>query len=315
MSNEVSVAVLVPCYNEEMTIAKVITDYKREIPEATIYVYDNNSSDATTRIALECGAVVVFEPRQGKGNVIRQMLRDIDADYYILVDGDDQHPAEAVHELLRPLVEGKADLVVGDRISNMSYRHENKRAFHVFGNNLVRNLIGWLFDTKVNDALTGYRAMNRYFAKTFPIISKGFEIEVEMYIHAIDKNWRLAEIPIVVRDRPDGSVSKLSTFRDGYKVIKAVLSLYKEYRPFPFYSSLGVTELLIGVFILIAAGINHLESTSTISMLISSAFLFVGFLTVFCGVILDSIANRNRKQYEMDVLQVYSNRENKDLDV
>ncbi|MDR1358603.1 MAG: glycosyltransferase family 2 protein, partial [Coriobacteriales bacterium] len=236
---ESHIAVLIPCYNEEMTIAKVVDDFARELPDATIYVYDNNSSDATSALAREHGAVVRFEPRRGKGNVVRQMFREIDADYYVMVDGDDTYPAEAVHELLRPLMVGEADMVIGDRLSNLTYHKENKRAFHSFGNNLVRALIRLMYGVNIVDVLTGYRAFNRIYVKTCPVISRGFEVETELTIHTIDKNWRFSEVPIVYRDRPQGSESKLSTFGDGSKVLLTILSLFKDYKPLVLFSLIG----------------------------------------------------------------------------
>ena len=235
-----SVAVLVPCYNEAVTIAKVVDDFRRCLPDATVYVYDNNSTDGTAAIAREHGAVVRRESRQGKGNVVRQMLRDIDADYYIMVDGDDTYPAEAAVELLRPLIDDEADMVVGDRLSNGTYGEENDRAFHGFGNDLVRVLIKWIYGFEFSDVMTGYRSFNRVFAKTMPVLSPGFEIETELSIHAVDKGWRIAEVPIDYRDRPEGSESKLSTFSDGAKVLRMIMSLFKDYRPMALFGWLAV---------------------------------------------------------------------------
>ena len=223
-----SVAVIIPCYNEALTIAKVVDDFKRVLPDATIYVYDNNSSDGTGDIAREHGAQVRVERRQGKGNVVRQMMRDIDADYYIMVDGDDTYPAEAAPELLAPLLNDEADMVVGDRLSNGTYDEENDRAFHGFGNNLVRFLIKAIYGFEFSDVMTGYRAYNEVFAKSMPVLSPGFEIETELSIHAVDKRWRIAEVPIDYRDRPEGSESKLNTFSDGMKVLMMILSLFKD---------------------------------------------------------------------------------------
>ena len=206
-----SVAVIIPCYNEALTIAKVVDDFKRVLPDASIYVYDNNSTDGTGDIAREHGAQVRVERRQGKGNVVRQMMRDIDADYYIMVDGDDTYPAEAAPELLAPLMNDEADMVVGDRLSNGTYGEENDRAFHGFGNNLVRFLIKAIYGFEFSDVMTGYRAYNEVFAKSMPVLSPGFEIETELSIHAVDKRWRIAEVPIDYRDRPEGSESKLNT--------------------------------------------------------------------------------------------------------
>ena len=228
-----TVAVLIPCYNEAVTIGKVVDDFRRVLPEATVYVYDNNSSDGTASIAAEHGAVVRAERRQGKGNVVRQMLRDIDADYYVMVDGDDTYPAEAAPELLAPLMADEADMSVGDRLSNGTYGEENDRAFHGFGNDLVRTLIKWIYGFEFSDVMTGYRAFNAVFAKTMPVLSPGFEIETELSIHAVDKRWRIAEVPIDYRDRPEGSESKLNTFSDGMKVLAMIMSLFKPHRRHP----------------------------------------------------------------------------------
>jgi glycosyltransferase involved in cell wall biosynthesis len=221
-------AVLVPCYNEAVTVGKVVDDFHRVLPGAAVYVYDNNSSDDTADIARQHGAVVRKEPRQGKGNVVRQMMHDIDAEYYIMVDGDDTYPAEAAPDLLAPLIADEADCVVGDRLSNGTYGEENTRAFHSFGNNLVRWLIKRLYGFEFNDVMTGYRAYNYVFAKSLPVLSPGFEIETELSIHAVDKRWRIAQVSVVYRDRPEGSISKLSTFSDGAKVLGMIMSLAKE---------------------------------------------------------------------------------------
>ena len=244
-----SVAVLVPCYNEAVTIAKVIDDFRRCLPDAIVYVYDNNSTDGTADIAREHGAVVRHESRQGKGRVVRSMVRDIDADYYIMVDGDDTYPAEAAVELLRPLIDDEADMVVGDRLSNGSYGDENDRAFHGFGNNLVRWLIKRIYGFKFSDVMTGYRAFNRVFAKTLPVMSQGFEIETELSIHAVDKAWRIAEVPIDYRDRPEGSESKLSTFSDGFKVLKMIMSLFKDYKPMALFGWVAFLLIALGIIV------------------------------------------------------------------
>ena len=254
-----TVAVLIPCYNEAITIGKVVDDFHRVLPEATIYVYDNNSSDGTGDIAREHGAVVRVERRQGKGNVVRQMMRDINADYYIMVDGDDTYPAEAAPELLAPLLSDEADMVVGDRLSNGTYGEENDRAFHGFGNNLVRTLIKWIYGFKFSDVMTGYRAYNAVFAKTIPVLSPGFEIETELSIHAVDKRWRVTEVPIDYRDRPEGSESKLDTFSDGVKVLLMILSLFKDYRPLALFSWVALLFCMLG---LISMGICHHRACS-----------------------------------------------------
>ena len=224
------VAVLIPCYNEAVTIGKVVDDFKRVLPDADIYVYDNNSKDDTAAIAEDHGAIVRTEPRQGKGNVVRQMFREIDADYYIMVDGDDTYPAEAAPRLLEPLMNDTADMTVGDRLSNGTYGEGNDRAFHGFGNNLVRWLIKVIYGYAFDDVMTGYRAFNRIFVKTMPVLSEGFQIETELSIHAVDKRFRITDVPIDYRDRPEGSYSKLSTFGDGAKVLRAIASLFKDHK-------------------------------------------------------------------------------------
>ena len=217
------IAVLIPCYNEELTIEKVIKDFRKELPDADIYVYDNNSKDKTAEIAVANGAIVKHEYRQGKGNVVRTMFREIEADIYVMVDGDDTYPAEFVHKLIEPIRTGEADMTIGDRLSNGTYQEENKRHFHEFGNNLVKKSINVLFRTKLKDIMTGYRVFNRAFVKNMPILSKGFEIETEMTLYALDKRFIIKEIPITYRDRPHGSSSKINTVWDGYKVIKKIL--------------------------------------------------------------------------------------------
>ena len=303
-----SVAVLIPCYNEAVTIGKVVDDFRRALPGATVYVYDNNSSDGTGDIAREHGAVVRTERRQGKGNVVRQMMRDIDADYYLMVDGDDTYPAEAAPELLAPLMADEADMVVGDRLSNGTYGEENDRAFHGFGNDLVRVLIKWIYGFEFSDVMTGYRAYNAVFAKTMPVLSPGFEIETELSIHAVDKRWRIAEVPIDYRDRPEGSESKLDTFSDGVKVLLMILSLFKDYRPLALFSWLALLFCVLGL----VAGIPvivEFASTGLVprlpSALLAVALVFVGVISFSCGLILDTVVKGTRKQYELQVTEAY----------
>ncbi|MCI1893950.1 MAG: glycosyltransferase family 2 protein, partial [Lactobacillus sp.] len=232
-------AVLIPCYNEALTIEKVVKDFRRELPDATIYVYDNNSTDDTASIAEIAGAVVRRESRQGKGFVVRQMFMDVEADYYIMVDGDDTYPAESVHQLLTPLINQTADMTIGDRLSNGTYAEENKRQFHGFGNNLVKNSINLLFHSHIQDVMTGYRGFNRVFVKSLPVISNGFQIETEFTIHALDKRFKVVEIPIDYRDRPEGSFSKLNTMSDGLKVIATIIRMVKDSRPRMFFGILS----------------------------------------------------------------------------
>ena len=302
------VAVIVPCYNEAVTIGKVVEDFKRVLPEADVYVYDNNSTDGTGAIAFEHGAIVRTERRQGKGNVVRQMMRDIDADYYLMVDGDDTYPAEAGPDLLAPLAAGEADIVVGDRLSNGTYGEENDRAFHGFGNNLVRFLIKAIYGFEFSDVMTGYRAYNKIFAKTIPVLSPGFEIETELSIHAVDKRWRIAEIPIDYRDRPEGSESKLSTFSDGFKVLMMILSLFKDYKPLALFSWVGLIFVLLGLVAGVPV-IAQFASTGLVPKLptaiLAMGLVFVGLISFACGLILDTGVKGNRKDYELRVIEAY----------
>ena len=303
-----SIAVLIPCYNEAITIGKVIDDFKRELPEATIYVYDNNSSDDTADIARAHGAVVRQETRQGKGNVVRQMIRDIDADYYVMVDGDDTYPAEFSRDLLAPLQKQEADMSVGDRLSNGTYGEENDRAFHGLGNNLVRFLIKIIYGFEFKDVMTGYRGFNRVFAKTMPVLSPSFEIETELSIHAVDKRWRIAEVPIDYRDRPEGSESKLSTFSDGWKVLKTIAGLFKDYRPLVLFVLLGIIFCILGLLAGLPVIIEFAQTglvPRLPSALLAVALVFIGILCFSSGLILDTVVKGYRKEYELDVIQAY----------
>ena len=296
------IAVIIPCYNEELTIGKVINDFKGELPEADIYVYDNNSKDNTGKIARDHGAIVVKESRQGKGNVVRAMFRDIDADIYIMVDGDDTYPAEAARELIQPIINNEADMVIGDRLSNGTYEKENKRAFHNLGNNLVQGLIGLLFKNEIKDIMTGYRAFNRFFVKTMPVMSEGFQIETEMSIHALDKKFRLKEIPIEYRDRPNGSESKLNTFRDGYRVIKTLLGLFKDYKPLLFFGSISVFSLVLGLLVGIPVIVEFVLTrfiTKVPSGILAVGFIVVSVTSLSCGLILDTISATSKRNYEL----------------
>lgn len=303
-----NVAVIIPCYNESVTVAKVVDDFKRALPHASIFVYDNNSTDQTGDIAREHGAIVRLEPRQGKGNVVRQMMRDIDADYYLMVDGDDTYPAEAAPALLKPLIENRADMVVGDRLSNGSYGKENDRAFHGFGNNLVRFLIKLIYGFDFHDVMTGYRAYSKLFAKTMPVLSPGFEIETELSIHAVDKGWRIVEVPVDYRDRPEGSESKLSTFSDGWKVLRMILSLFKDYRPLALFGWVGLFFVILGLVFGIPV-VAEFASTGLVprlpSAILAVAFVFVGLLSFASGFILDTEVKSSRQQYELEVMQAY----------
>lgn len=302
------IAVLIPCYNEETTISTVIADFKRELPQADIYVYDNNSTDRTYELAVQGGAIVKKEPRQGKGNVIRQMFFDIEADYYLMVDGDDTYPAEAVHDLLAELRSGNADMVIGDRLSNGTYFDENKRPFHDFGNNLVKNTITKLYKTKILDVMTGYRGFNRIFVKSFPIMSSGFQVETELTIHALDKKFKLVEIPIDYRDRPEGSESKLNTFSDGFKVIMMIIKMCKDYKPLFFFGISTLIFFILGLLIGIPV-IREFMLTGFISK-IPSAILSTGLMTLaslslVTGLILDTVVSNAKKEYELNLYHVY----------
>ena len=304
------IAVLIPCYNEEVTIHKVVSDFKRELPEADIYVYDNNSSDNTSKLAKDAGAIVRFEPRQGKGNVVRQMFRDIDADCYLMVDGDDTYPAESARELCEPILNGEADMTVGDRLSNGTYAEENKRAFHGFGNDLVRAMIKWIYGYSFDDVMTGYRAFSRPFVKTFPVMSEGFQIETEISIHAVDTRWRIKDVPIVYRDRPEGSVSKLNTIGDGMKVMIAIASLFKNYRPLKFFSLAALVLAAIGLLLGIPVIVEFFETGLVPRLptaLLATAFMFLCGLSFATGLVLDNLAKTERKQWELEVYKISEN--------
>ncbi len=301
------VAVLIPCYNEAITVAKVVDDFKRVLPDADIYVYDNNSSDGTAQIAREHGAIVVHEPRQGKGNVVRSMFRDIEADYYVMVDGDDTYPAEAAPALIAPLAAGEADMTVGDRLSNGTYGEENDRAFHGFGNDLVRWLIKRIYGFAFEDVMTGYRAFTRAFVKTMPVLSSGFQIETEISIHAVDKRWKIVDVPIDYRDRPEGSESKLSTFGDGAKVLMAIGALFKDYRPLAFFSWIALVFILLGLIVGVPV-IAEFFATGMVpklpSTVLAVALVFCGVLALASGAILDTVAKADRRQWELKVYEV-----------
>lgn len=302
------VAVLIPCYNEALTIAKVVDDFRRVLPDAAIYVYDNNSSDGTAAIAAEHGAIVRTEPRQGKGNVVRQMFREIEADYYIMVDGDDTYPAEAAPDLLAPLMDGRADMTVGDRLSNGSYGEENDRAFHGFGNDLVRWLIKVIYGYSFDDVMTGYRAFNRMFVKTMPVMSTGFQIETEISIHAVDRRWRVVDVPIDYRDRPEGSESKLSTFNDGAKVLMAITSLFKDYRPLAFFGWVALILVVLGVIVgipIIAEFVRTGLVPRLPTALLAVSIVILAGLSLTIGLVLDTVAKSHRKQWEIDVYRAY----------
>lgn len=308
------VAVLIPCYNEALTIKKVINDFQKELPEADIYVYDNNSTDDTYQIALNEGVIVRKEPRQGKGNVIRQMFFDIDADYYLMVDGDDTYPAEAAHELLKALKENRADMVIGDRLSNGTYFEENKRAFHDVGNNLVKNTINRLYKANIKDVMTGYRGFNKLFVKSFPVMSSGFQIETEFTIHALDKRFKLVEIPIDYRDRPEGSESKLNTVSDGIKVLLTIVKMCKDYKPMLFFSIFTVFFFLLGLITGIPVISEFIKTgfiTKLPSSVLATGLMTLALLLLITGLILDTVVTNAKKDYELNLYHVYNEISNK----
>lgn len=301
------IAILIPCYNESKTIGKVVKDYKKELPEADIYVYDNNSNDNTDIIAKKNGAIVKYEYKQGKGNVVRSMFRQIDADCYLIIDGDDTYPKENAKEMCDLILSGKADMVIGDRLSS-TYFSENKRTFHNFGNKLVRWLINKLFKTNIKDVMSGYRAFSYDFVKGFPILSQGFEIETEMTIHAVDKNYKIIELPVLYRDRVEGSVSKLNTYSDGFKVLKTIMNLFKEYRPSLFFNFFSIICLLISFVLSVPVFIEYFQTglvPKIPSLIVSSIFLILTILLWITGIILQIIVKKDRKMYElyMNLLQ------------
>lgn len=296
----VRIAVCIPCYNEEKTIAKVVTDWKRELPEAIVYVYDNNSTDNTAALAYEAGAVVRYEYQQGKGNVVRRMLREINAECYIMVDGDDTYPPEYGKQMASLVLEKQIDMVIGDRLSS-TYFSENKRPFHNIGNRIVRESINRLFQTNIRDIMTGYRAFSYLFAKGFPILSKGFEIETEMTIHAVEKNMGIANIIVEYRDRIAGSQSKLNTYSDGWKVLKTIFRLYKNYRPMEFFSWISAILAVISaiLFIPILILFWKIKEVPNFPTLIVAGFIaLTAVISWFSGLILSTIVEKDRQQYE-----------------
>lgn len=295
------IAVLIPCYNESTTIAKVVSDWKKELPEATIYVYDNNSTDNTDQIAREAGAIVRYEHQQGKGNVVRRMFREIDAECYIMIDGDDTYPAEYGRMLADKVLNGNTDMVVGDRLSS-TYFQENKRPFHNFGNSIVRLFINKIFKSDIKDIMTGYRAFSYQFVKTFPILSKGFEIETEMTIHAVDKKMQVDNVIIQYRDRPKGSFSKLSTYVDGIKVLRTIFRLFRDYKPLQFFGIISVILFLIafGMFIPILFEFYSTGLVSKFPTLIVSGFVALSaLLSLFSGLILETMIRKEKQSFEL----------------
>lgn len=299
------IAVLIPCYNEEKTIGKVIDDFKTALPEAVVYVYDNNSTDKTSDVAEEHGAVVRKEYRQGKGNVVKTMFRDIDAECYIMIDGDDTYPADKAKDMCSAVMEEGVDMVIGDRLS-ATYFIENDRRFHNFGNRFVRSLINNIFNSDVKDIMTGYRAFSRMFVKNIPILANGFEIETEMTIHALDKNYIIKEIPIDYRRRPEGSFSKLDTISDGYKVVKTVFQLFRDYKPYIFFTSISVVLGVIAVIFMLPVIIEywHTGLVPRFPTLIVCCFvMLLAILLFISGVILEVMTKKHRQLYELLVIR------------
>lgn len=299
------IAVLIPCYNEESTVAQVIADMRTALPEAAIHVYDNNSTDKTAQVALEAGAIVHREPVRGKGNVIRSMFAQVEANVYLMVDGDDTYPAGQARAMVNAVVCDGIDMVIGDRLSS-TYFKENKRAFHNTGNRLVRFFIRRFWHTDIHDIMTGYRAFSRRFVKMFPVMTQEFEIETEMTIHALDKRFRLCEIPVAYRDRPHGSFSKLNTFRDGLKVIRTIFALYKEYRPLRFFSWLAIVLAALALVLFIPVFVEYLKIglVPRFPTLIVSMFCGLAALqSFFTGLCLDVMVTKDRKAYELKLIQ------------
>lgn len=306
--NDKKIAVLIPCYNEELTVEKTVSDFKRVLPNADIYVYNNNSKDRTKELALKAGAIVKDEYRQGKGAVVRSMFRYIDADVYVMVDGDDTYPAEEVEGLITPVLEGKADMVIGDRLSS-TYYIENKRPFHNFGNSLVKGLINFLFKSDLNDIMTGYRSFSKKFVKCMPVMSDGFQIETEMTIFALTNNMQVVNVPITYRDRPEGSESKLNTFSDGFKVLLTLFNLFKDNRPFLFFGSISIVIFIIGLLIgipVIDEFIKTAYITKVPSAVLAAALMLNAFLMFSVGIILDAIKNQKRYLFECHMNDVMS---------
>lgn len=302
------IAVLIPCYNEAKTIERVVKDYKKALPKADVYVYDNNSTDKTSELAENAGAIVRREPRQGKGNVVRSMFMDVEADCYLMVDGDGTYPAESAAEMCRKVLEDRADMVIGDRLSS-TYFKENKRPFHNVGNRLVRGLINLIFRSSICDIMTGYRAFSRDFVKTFPVLSKGFEIETEMTIHALDKNFCIDEMPIEYKDREAGSESKLNTFSDGFKVLVTIARLFEEYRPLLFFGIFGLIFLVIALVFGIPVFVEFFKTGLVLrfpTLIFAGFMLIISVLSFACGIILNVVVRKNRQIFELVLIKEHN---------
>lgn len=297
-----SIGIVIPCFNEEQTIEQVVRGFRTALPDAGIYVIDNNSTDATAEKARGVGAMVIMESRQGKGNALRNIVRRISADIYVLVDGDMTYPSDAVKELLAPVLRGDADMVVGDRLSNLSYERHNQRRFHGIGNQLVKGLVNSLFHARLHDIMSGYRVMTRDFLEHLPLLSEGFEVETELTLHALDKRFRIVEVPIEYRDRPVGSVSKLRTFSDGMRVLNTIAFILKNYKPLFFFSILSGTTFAAGVMIGIPPVLEFLEYQYVFkvpSAVLAASLMILSMLFFCCGLILDTVVRHQRENYEL----------------
>lgn len=296
------IAVLIPCYNENLTVAKVVSDWKAALPEAVIYVYDNNSTDGTAETARKAGAVVRSEYQQGKGNVIRRMFREIDAQVYLMVDGDDTYPADCAREMADLVLNKQADMVVGDRLSS-TYFTENKRLFHNFGNTIVRKSINTLFRSDIKDIMTGCRAFSYEFVKTFPVLSAGFEIETEMTIHALDKNMKIDNVVIPYRDRPEGSESKLNTVSDGLKVLRTILTLHRNYKPYSFFSIIAAALIILSAVFFIPVLITYFKTglvPNFPTLIVCGFTVIAALLSFFTGLQLQNAVQKNKQDFELE---------------
>ena len=312
------IAVLIPCYNEEQTVCEVVSAFKNNLPTAAVYVYDNNSTDKTAVVAVKSGAVVCHEYRQGKGNVVRSMFRDIEADCYVMVDGDNTYPADVVQEMCALVLDGKADMVIGDRLSS-TYFAENKRRFHNFGNDMVRKVINFLWKPKepILDVMTGLRAFSPLFVKSFPVLSQGFEVETEITIHALDNNLLIRSIPVQYRDRPEGSQSKLKTYSDGAKVLLTIFNLFRDYKPLKFFGTLSALLAIVSLILFLPVFSEFLQTGMVPrfpTLIVSVVMMLAAFLSVVCGLILDTNAKNNRKNFEiqMNILKILLKRKHED---
>lgn len=310
------IAVLIPCFNESKTIEKVVTDWKRELPQAKIYVYDNNSSDNTAELAARTGAIVRYERQQGKGNVIRRMFREINAKCYVMIDGDDTYPAEYGRQMVDYILNKQADMVVGDRLSS-TYFQENKRPFHNFGNSLVRKTINTLFQCDIRDIMTGYRAFSFQFVKSFPVLSKGFEIETEMTIHAVQKNMAIENVIIQYRDRPEGSESKLNTYSDGIKVIKTIVKLFRLYKPMNFFGAVSLALAFLSIFLFVPIFMKYLKTglvPNFPTLIVSGFIMLAAIISFFSGLILSAIVEKECREFEFRIQEI-SHWENCEKDI